>query len=129
MMQTFRFVGTEAHIGTLKLDRFGKRYSIDSDLATIAQRGGAVLISEEEFRKIGFTDQQLRIWADPFMPLFEIPTDPNEAQDKEDFMRKREAAQQAYRDIRQGLLDQPRVTVMPGDIDVLPGTSQPEDEE
>lgn len=104
-MTKYRFVGTESHIGQVKLERFGQAFNIDEKLAEQALRAGVALMPDEEFQAIGFTPSQLKIWADPFMPLFEIPDDPAEAKDKEDFMRKRDAALAKCHEIRQGLLE------------------------
>lgn len=103
-MKTFRFVGSESLIGVVKMSRFGQRFSIDDKLALEAQKGGTAILEEPVFNSFGFTPDELKIWADPFMSYFDIPGDPGDAKAKAEFLRKREAAQAKYREIRQGLL-------------------------
>ena len=48
-MTTYRFIGTESYVGETKMSRFGQRFKIDEELAALAQKGGAALLSEEDF--------------------------------------------------------------------------------
>ena len=115
----FVFIGTETSIGHLVLRRFGQKITIKLDNApakpgplpfdpeaTIKSvRKSAPLLTEAEFNSHGFTDEDMKIWSDPFMSPFDMPTDPKEAARKVDFLRKRDAATRMYRDIQQGLLE------------------------
>jgi hypothetical protein len=104
-MNKYRFVGSAANVGPVKMERFGQAFNIDGALATQAIKAGVPLLTEQQFQELGFTAQQLKVWADPFMPLFEVPNDPAEANDKADFMRKRDAAHAKFHEVRQGLLE------------------------
>lgn len=105
MIKQFRFVGAETIIGNTKLDRFGMRVNLDEKFAKIAVAGGAALLSEENFNSIGFDDQDLKVWADPFIDLASYtPVDNKEAKSLANFIEKRRKAQQMFVEQRQAVL-------------------------
>lgn len=100
----YRFVGSETYVGEVHMTRFGQRFAITEELAADAQRGGAAILDEPTFQSIGFTKEDLRIWADPFMDLQEVPGDQAEAASKAAFLAKRAQAHELYRQTRARLL-------------------------
>lgn len=121
-MTTYRFIGTESYVGETKMSRFGQRFKIDEELAALAQKGGAALLSDEDFESFGFTDRELKVWADPFMSEHDVPTDEDEAEEKAAFLAKKNKALEKYRAIQHDLLEpHNRVAVdsAPGKVKVL----------
>ena len=100
--QLFRFVGSECEIGGVRLDRFGQRVELDLDFAPVAIRGGAALLTQEQFHSLGFSEEDLKVWGSPFIDLNEVPANPVEAKNKAVFLAKRAKAQQLYCSIRDG---------------------------
>ena len=107
----YRFVGTGSELGAVRFERFGQRAELQPDVAAMAQRGGCALLSESDFNAVGFTTEDLKIWADPFIDAYEVPNDPQQAKAKADFLRKKAEAQQKYIALRQGLLQPQSTTV------------------
>jgi len=64
-MQKFRFVGTSAEIGDRKLTRLGEEIALSSDDAKNAIEGGAALLPEDSFAQVGFTEQEISLYACP----------------------------------------------------------------
>lgn len=106
MMKEYRFVGlgTESFIGAMQMNRFGARFRIEEELAEMAQRGGTPLVVEEQFASHGFTDNDLKIWASPFVSQHDVPGNTGDAEDKADFLAKVYKVQQHYAELRQSLL-------------------------
>lgn len=57
-MTPFRFVGTEAVHGGVRLHLLGQKFSAES-------AHGAALITEEEWEECGFTDDEVKRYASP----------------------------------------------------------------
>ena len=57
----FRFVGTLSEVGTQRLTRLGEQIEIPVDLVDVMvyARGGAKVVTEEQFASAGFTDEEL----------------------------------------------------------------------
>ncbi len=123
MQNVYRFVGTESVVGNIKMTRFGQRFGIDSELAESAQAGGCALIEETDFNSLGFTTEELKIWADPFMSITDVPDNKEDAKAKAEYLRKREAAQAYYCEVRQGLLEPHERHVVEVPVVVKEGTS------
>lgn len=104
MTKIYCFVGSVSYIGRITLDRFGAKYKIDEGLATSAQKGGAAILEESDFNAIGFTADELKIWADPFMGDHDIPNNPADCKAKEVFINKKLAARAKFAEIRQALV-------------------------
>ncbi len=104
MLNVYRFVGSEVLIGSLKLERFGTRVLLEDDAAYNAQLGGGAVILETDFKALGFTEEDLKIWADPFMDPFDVPGNPKDRAAKAAFQLKRLEAQQIFCELRQRLV-------------------------
>lgn len=99
----YRYLGTGTEIGPLKLDRFGQRVEMEPDIALNAQLGGCALIPDEKFQEFGFTQEDLKVWADPFIDPFDVPSDAGQAKAKAAFIERQVSARMAYAQLRQGL--------------------------
>lgn len=100
MKQVFRFVGTEVEIGAIKLNRFGERIMLDESIACDVRKA-APLITEDEFNSIGFTDEDLKVWADPMVARCHQPAaDSEQAHNLEMFEMRKDMAQQVWRETR-----------------------------
>ncbi|MFN3323418.1 MAG: hypothetical protein ACK5AZ_07980 [Bryobacteraceae bacterium] len=66
-MNTYRFVGSYCEIdnGRIKLERFGQRIELPENVAETIIRGGGAILPEAEFNAIGFTEQELELYAYP----------------------------------------------------------------
>lgn len=104
MQEAYRFVGTVAEIGSERLDRFGQRITLDKAKAQVFQQGGCALLLETDFELIGFTDDELKIWADPFENVFDVPLDAADAESKSEFIAKQQLAWATFRELRQKLV-------------------------
>lgn len=106
-MGIYRFAAlhSETIVGRIKMNQFGQRFQIDEKLAKEAQRGGAVLLEESEFKSFGFTDAEIKLLGSPFVNPHSVPKDPDEAEEKAVFLDKVSKAQARYIEIRQGLLE------------------------
>lgn len=123
MNKEYRFIGSgESVVGSLKMNRFGQKFAMPESLAKDCQAGGAAILEEADFKTFGFTDDELKIWADPFMDPFDVPAKPEDAKAKEDFQRKRLKAQELFVQVRQGLLE-------PKAEKPTPGAPSPKNEE
>lgn len=115
MNKDYRFIGSsESIIGSIKMVRFGQKFSMPEELAKDCQAGGAAILEEAEFVKLNFSEEELKIWADPFMDPFDVPGKPEDAKAKEAFQRKRLQAQELFVLIRQGLLEPKAEKPTPG---------------
>lgn len=104
----YRFVGSSSDIGNVKLDRFGQKLDVTSEFARQCQLGGAAIIPDSDFKKIGFTSEALRIWASPFMDHSTLPADPKDRKDMLNFLSKRREARQKFINIRKQLRNPPK---------------------
>jgi hypothetical protein len=127
MLLPFRFIGSEVSIGDVKLERFGTRVNLEEKFAAVAIKGGAALISEQEFTKLGFTQEDLKVWADPFMPELDLPPDPEEAERKLAFLDRKRKAQAIYIEARHKMLDSPPTDFGPISKPVLVSLGAPVD--
>ncbi len=96
----YRFVGTAAEVGPLKFDRVGQRVEMEDRVARLAQVGGCQLLTEAEFNSFKFTAEDLKIWSDPFIDPFEVPTDIGQAKAKAEFISKIGRARERFAEIR-----------------------------
>ncbi|MCC6591606.1 MAG: hypothetical protein IT168_33275 [Bryobacterales bacterium] len=64
-MRKFRFVGTTAEIGDRRLTRLGEEVVLSAEDARQALDGGVALLPEAMFNSVGFTEQELSIYAWP----------------------------------------------------------------
>lgn len=134
MSNVYRFVGSEALIGPLKLERFGTRVLMEDDAAYNAQLGGGAIILETDFKALGFTEEDLKIWADPFMDPFDVPGNTKDRESKAAFQLKRLQAQQIFCDLRQRLVAErhpeplPEVSETLDSVAVEDKTEQPTEE-
>ena len=103
--QNYRFIGAEAQVGRIKMERFGQRFAMDEKVGDMVRKGGCPLLTEEEFSTFEFSDAQLKDWTDPFIDQFEVPADSKEAEQKADFLEKKAAALAYYCEVRHGLLE------------------------
>lgn len=106
--KVYRYVaqpGSESLLGPVRLNLFGQRFRIETATATMAQKGGIAIIEDEQFTALGFTEEELKIWASPFMSDHDVPADEKDAVAKAAFLEKKRKAQEAFIGIRQGLLD------------------------
>jgi hypothetical protein len=62
-MKSYRFVGTLADVGGVRLDRFGQKVQLPA--ADAKHERGPAVIPEERFAEIGFTDEELEKYAYP----------------------------------------------------------------
>lgn len=124
----FAALGTETFVGGIKMNRFGQRFQIEEKLAIAAQRGGAVLLEETEFNQFGFSDQDLKVWASPFMSQHDVPGDLKDAKSKAEFLKKVQSAQSRYIEIQQGLLE-PHERTLADNFDVAVPELEPITEE
>lgn len=62
-MKSYRFVGTLADVGGVRLDRFGQKVQLPA--ADAKHERGPAVIPEEEFERIGFTEEELTKFAFP----------------------------------------------------------------
>lgn len=60
-MKSYRFVGTQADIGGVRLSRFGQK--IDLPAADAKHERGPAVIPAERFDEIGFTEEELAKYA------------------------------------------------------------------
>lgn len=92
----YRFIGTECNIGAIKLNLFGQRLEVTPEIARQCQLGGAAILSDVEFKKLGFSSEELKIWASPFMDYSQTPTDSRERKAMAAFLDKRRKARQLF---------------------------------
>ncbi len=92
----YRFIGTECNVGAIKLSLFGQRLEVTPEIARQCQLGGAAIISDAEFKKLGFTSEELKIWASPFMDYRQMPADLSERKAMAAFLDKRRKARQLF---------------------------------
>lgn len=61
-----RFIGSSSNVGDIALRRFGQAFELAEDVAedVLAARRCPVL-PETVFQKIGFTEEELRIYSNP----------------------------------------------------------------
>ncbi|MGE5568544.1 MAG: hypothetical protein ACM3S5_05845 [Rhodospirillales bacterium] len=66
-MSVYHFVGSYTEIGggRIKLERFGQRVELPDDLADNIVKGGGAILPEAEFNQLGFTEQELSLYAYP----------------------------------------------------------------
>ena len=65
-MDQYRFVGMECQIGeNIKLERFGQQVRLSDEVAKIAVLGGAGILPEAIFDGLGFTEQEVSLYAWP----------------------------------------------------------------
>lgn len=62
-MKSYRFVGTLADVGGVRLDKFGQK--IDLPAADAKHERGPAVIPAEKFEEIGFTEDELQKYAYP----------------------------------------------------------------
>lgn len=66
MKKQYRFIGTETIIGDHRLTRLGEAIELtEEEAANVLGPTGAPLLTEEAFESIGFTEQELSIYAFP----------------------------------------------------------------
>ena len=94
-------MGTYSEFGSIKLDRFGQRVLLTTEQAEQAQRGGCALLAEVEFQSFGFTEDDLRYWANPFEDPFDIP--PTQSADKAAFLAKQGEVRAYFAQLHQTL--------------------------
>ncbi len=106
-MKIYRFaaLGADTYVGGVRMNRFGQRFQMDEKVAQDAQRGGAVLLEESEFKAFGFTDEDLKVWGSPFMSVHDIPGNAKDAAAKAEFLDKVHLAQALYISTQQSLLE------------------------
>lgn len=105
MTGVYRFVGTESNVGAIKMRRFGQRFQMAEDMAKSAILGGAALIPEEDFKAIGFTDEDMKVWSDPMVNDDHVPSDKGEAARKMEYLVKRSKARMMFVELRHGMMD------------------------
>src|ERR1035441_2436286 len=64
-MSAYRFVGSYCEIGGVRLERFGQAVDLSDEVAETAVKGGAAIIPECDFQKLGFTEQEVSLYAYP----------------------------------------------------------------
>jgi hypothetical protein len=66
-MSAYRFVGSYCEIdgGRIKLERFGQQVELPDAVAEVVVKGGGAIIPETEFESLGFTEQELSLYAYP----------------------------------------------------------------
>lgn len=66
-MSTYHFVGSYCEIdnGRIKLERFGQRIELPENVAETVIRGGGAILPEADFNAIGFTEQEISLYAYP----------------------------------------------------------------
>ena len=64
MKQTYRFVGTEMVIGDIHLTKFGEVVEL-TDAERAACGPNVPLVHDDLFDEVGFTDQELSLYAYP----------------------------------------------------------------
>lgn len=66
-MPLFRYLGNAVSYigGDIVLQRFGQPIELDEQLAFDAMAGGCALIPDEQFQEIGFSNQELELYAEP----------------------------------------------------------------
>lgn len=66
-MSTYRFVGSYCEIdgGRIKLERFGQRIELPDEVAETVIRGGGAILPEADFESLGFTEQEISLYAYP----------------------------------------------------------------
>ena len=66
-MSTYNFVGSYCEIdgGRIKLEKFGQRIDLPEDLAAVVIKGGGAILPEAEFESLGFTEQEISLYAYP----------------------------------------------------------------
>lgn len=57
---TYRFVGSYAEIGDLRIERFGETVELPQAEAEAAVLHGAALLPADDFTQLNFTDAELR---------------------------------------------------------------------
>ena len=62
---TYRFVGVETELfgGRVKLTRLGQSIDLDEATASVVIKGGGAIVSESDFKALGFTDDELKQYA------------------------------------------------------------------
>ncbi|MDE2103019.1 MAG: hypothetical protein KGL39_37590 [Patescibacteria group bacterium] len=92
-MGMYRFVGSYCEIdgGRIKLERFGQQIELSDEVAEVVVKGGGAIIPEAEFEQIGFTEQELSLYAYPGQ----------QSGAPEAWITKRKAAHLAYHNHRQ----------------------------
>lgn len=106
-MGVYHFVGSYCEIdgGRVKLERFGQRIELTDDIAKTVIMGGGAILPEAEFKRLGFTDAELKDYQFPG-PQENAP---------EGFRAKKKAALVAYAELAKrlgagGSLDVPAET-------------------
>jgi hypothetical protein len=68
-MSTYRFLGLSTEIGEIKLTKFGQAIELPDELARQVigshESGGAAILPNTEFEELGFTEQELSLYASP----------------------------------------------------------------
>lgn len=66
-MKPYFFVGSYCEIdgGRIKLERFGQRIELPDEVAETVVKGGGAILPEAKFQEIGFTEQELSLYAYP----------------------------------------------------------------
>lgn len=62
---SYRNLGSETDIGHVQLRRLGQAVELDDILATEAIQGGACILPAADFDVLGFTDEELKMYATP----------------------------------------------------------------
>jgi hypothetical protein len=108
MSKIYRFIGTVAEVGPLKFERVGQRVEMEDSVANNARIGGCALLTEQEFNSFGFTNEDMKIWADPFVDPFDVPTVEAQALAKAAFTERLQRARALFSEIRQKLVAERR---------------------
>lgn len=99
MAKYFYVGGSESMCGTTALKSFGQSIDLTPEQAEVAQRGGCVLISADDFNAIGFTSDELK----------KFPTAGYQINAPQSFLDKRQSAWNKFGEIYASL-HQPETT-------------------
>jgi len=95
MSNTYRFVGSRSEIGDKKLTKFGQAFELeDSQVPHVlgtSSAPGVPALPSPEFDEIGFTEQELSLYSDPY----------SHAQANEAFQEKKLKALRALHELRE----------------------------
>lgn len=64
-----------------------------------------ILVPEEDFNALGFTEEDLKIWSNPMVRDGDVPAKQDEAERKAAFLHKRAMVRDFFLEMRHGLLD------------------------
>jgi hypothetical protein len=92
-MQPYRFLGLDSNVGPKRLKQFGEQVELSPEVAAVVMSKNAhcPMLPEEEFWAQGFTEDELRKYAQPWTHNTADPA----------FLAKKRAALQRYAELAQ----------------------------